>query len=91
MKYVLVSFMVLVLLAIPTSASAYEVKTGDTWSSIAAEHGISVCTLMKANGLLCSVAWRTIPGPLSVITVPTSPAPIVKKRCMGHYGIYVCP
>ena len=91
MKTIAVILFVLLLLMIPANALAYEVQVGDTWSSIAADNGISTCTLMRANKLHCSLAWKTLPGPGSNIKVPAAPPPIVKKRCMEFLGQVVCP
>jgi membrane-bound lytic murein transglycosylase D len=52
----------------PASADGYRVRAGDTLGSVAVRHGVSLASLLKANGLRASTVIR--PG--QVLTVPAA-------------------
>lgn len=83
MKILIALLVVTSFLLLPAVAEAgrYTVQDGDTWSSIAASHGISMSTLAKANGIRLSLMFKTLPAPGDTIEVPSGPPPVVRKRC----------
>jgi membrane-bound lytic murein transglycosylase D len=56
------------LRAVPSPANGYQVRAGDTLGSIALRHGVSLATLLKANGLRASAVIR--PGQLLALPGP---------------------